>query len=175
MHTIPDPILRSSRLKLRRLCPLDYAPLYALANDTAVTQYLHEGAPPSLDDVQGRVARAAAQWEHRGYGMMAVEDDSGFVGRMGIFHPAGTPEPLLVYALCQSAWGKGYATEALPLILEWMHAAHGIEQLSGHIDPRNTASARIALKLGATRQGTVERAGAMLDLWLFRPTVQPFL
>jgi RimJ/RimL family protein N-acetyltransferase len=138
-----------------------------MAHDTAVTQYLHEGSAPSSEDVRNRVTRAMQQWERRGYGMMVVEDASGFVGRMGIFHPPDTPDPLLVYVLCRSAWGKGYATEALPLILDWMHTAHGSAKLLAHIDPRNAASTRVAEKLGAFRHGTVDRAGTTLDLWTF--------
>lgn len=107
------------------------------------------------------------QWERRGYGMMAIEDSGGFVGRMGVFHPTNVPDPLLVYVLCRSGWGKGYATEALPLLLKWMRITHKTEQLLAHIDPRNAASARVATKLGAFRRGTVDRAGTMLDLWFF--------
>jgi len=152
---------------LRPLCVADHASLLAMANDVDVTRYLHEGPPPSAEEMLNRVTRAIGQWERRGYGMMAVEDVSGFVGRMGVFQLADDTEPLLVYVLCRSGWGKGYATEAVPLILEWMRTMHGTEQLLAHIDPRNTASTRVAAKLGGFRRGTVDRAGTMLDLWVF--------
>jgi [ribosomal protein S5]-alanine N-acetyltransferase len=164
------PVLRSFRLVLRPLCAADHAPLLAMAQDAEVTRYLHEGPAPSAEDVHGRIARAVEQWERRGYGMMAVEDAGGFVGRLGAFHPADAPDPLLVYALQRSSWGKGYATEAVPLFLDWMRTAHGSERLPAHIDPRNTASIRVAAKLGAVRSGTVDRAGSRLDLWVFPTT-----
>jgi len=47
---------------------------------------------------------------------MALEDDTGFAGRVGIYHPFDLPEPQLSYILCRRAWGKGYATEAAALI-----------------------------------------------------------
>lgn len=87
---------------LRTLCAADHAPLLAMAHDAEVTRYLHEGPPPSADDVQNRITRAIGQWEQRGYGMMALEDADGFVGRLGAFHPADATDPLLVYVLCRS-------------------------------------------------------------------------
>ena len=162
------PILRSPRLTLRALCAADHAALLAMAHDTEVTRYLHEGSAPSTEEVSNRIARALGQWELRGYGMMAVEDADGFVGRLGIYHPANVTDPLLVYAFCRRGWGKGYATEGVDLFRVWMHATHGMQQLVGHIDPNNTASARVAAKLGAVRDGTTIRTGNTLDVWIFR-------
>lgn len=167
MQSASIPVLSSARLMLRPVSMADHAPLLAIAQDSDVTRYLHEGPEPSAEELNNRLTRAIGQWELRGYGMMVVEDASGVVGRMGIFHPAGTADPLLVYVLSRSSWGKGYATEALPVLLEWMHVTHGTEQLLAHIDPRNTASIQVAVKLGASRQGIVDRAGTSLELWVF--------
>lgn len=161
------PVLRSPRLRLRPIAAVDAADLLALAHDIHVTRYLHEGAPPSAEEQHGRIARGLEQWALRGYGMMTIADAGGFVGRMGVFHPAAAAEPLLVYALRRRSWGQGYATEAVPVILRWLRAAHGFEELSAHIDPRNVGSLRVAAKLGAVHRGTVGRAGVDLDRWVF--------
>ncbi len=159
------PTLRSSRLTLRALCEADYAELVALARDPEVARYLHEGPSPSAEDVAIRVSGALRQWELRGYGMMAVEDAEGFVGRMGVYHPAEAGDPLLVYALCRRGWGKGYATEGLGLFLNWMSVHHGRRHLLAHIDPRNMASKRVATKFGAVWTGTISRGDSRLDVW----------
>ena len=164
------PILRSPRPMSRALCAADHAALLAMAHDAEVTRYLHEGPAPSADDVRDRVARAAGRWDLRGYGMMAVEDADGFVGRPGVYHPADAADPLRVYALCRRGWGKGYATEGVGLFRGWMHATHKTRHPMAHIDPRNSAPARVAAKLGAGRDGTAIRGGTTLDVWVF-PTV----
>jgi hypothetical protein len=53
------------------------------------------------------MAFALGQWGLRGYGMMAVEDRDGFVGRLGIYHPYDAADPQLSYILCRRGWAKG--------------------------------------------------------------------
>ena len=71
-----------------------------------------------------RMALALGQWALRGYGMMAVDDNDGFVGRLGVHHPYDTPYPQIGYIFCKRGWGKGYATEGVGLILDWMFTTH---------------------------------------------------
>ena len=99
--------------------------------------------------------------------MMAVDDCDGFVGRLGVYHPYDTPVPQLSYILCRRAWGRGYATEGISLMRDWMFATHRPLRLVSHIAPANVASARVAAKLGAIRSGTVDQQGVTLDVWTF--------
>ncbi|GEP54330.1 hypothetical protein RSO01_14960 [Reyranella soli] len=110
------------------------------------------------------MASALGQWAPRGYSVMVVEDGEGFAGR---FHPYSTDDPLLVYAIVARAWGRGYASEGARLALDWMMATHGPRRIGSNIDPRNTASVRVARKLGAVPEGTTEWAGATLDVWAY--------
>ena len=97
--------------------------------------------------------------------MMGVDDSEGFVGGLGLFHPADVAEPLLVYVFDQRGWGKGYATEAVGLFLNWMTGSHKVRRVLCHIDSRNEASARVAAKFDATRIGIITRSGSELDVW----------
>lgn len=162
------PVLRSARLTLRGMRAEDHADLLALARDPEAMRFMHEGATPSAADVWNRMAGALGQWALRGYGMMIAEDGEGFAGRLGFFHPYGGAHPLLVYALAPRCWGRGYATEGVRLALDWLAEAHGPYRVTGNIDPANTASAHVARKLGAVRDGTAEWAGVTLDQWIFR-------
>lgn len=161
------PVLRSARLTLRGFRPEDHAGLLALARDAEAMRFMHEGPPPDAEEVHRRMARVAVHWERHGYGIFAVEDAGGFAGRLGFFLPPEGSHPLLVYALARRCWGLGYATEAVRLALDWFSGAHGPCRVTGNIDPANEASARVAEKLGATRDGTAEWNGATLDQWVF--------
>ena len=141
------PVLRTSRLTLRAIRAEDHADLLALARDPDVMRYMHEGPTPTPADVWNCMAGALGQWALRGYGMMVVEDREGFAGRLGFFHPYGATDPLLVYAIASRAWGKGYASEGAQAALDWIMATHRPRRIGSNIDPRNTASARIAQKL----------------------------
>ncbi|TGD94985.1 GNAT family N-acetyltransferase [Methylobacterium nonmethylotrophicum] len=165
MDTTAIPILRTARLTLRALAEADHADLYALAHDEAVSRFMHEGDPPSRADIAARVAGARRYWSLRGYGMMGLEDAEGFVGRLGLVHPPGGADPLLVYAVCRRGWGRGYATEGGRAFLRWLRTTHGTMPVLAQIDPRNDGSARVAVKLGGVRTGTASRAGHTLDVW----------
>lgn len=173
MNGFQIPVLRSSRLVLRAIRADDHAGLLALARDPQVARHLHEGPPPSPGEVWQRMAAALGQWALRGYGVMAVDDEAGLVGRLGFFHPFELPDPLLVYALARRGWGRGYATEGARLALDYLRAAHGPRRVTSLIDPDNLASARVARKLGAVREGTAAWAGATLQVWAFAPRSDP--
>ncbi|AWN49229.1 hypothetical protein DK419_25165 [Methylobacterium terrae] len=161
------PTLRTYRLTLRPLGEADHAALHALAHDDAVGRFMHEGNPPSMADITARVAGSLRQWAQRGYGMMGVADAEGFVGRLGLFHPPGPADPLLVYALARRGWGRGYAIEGGRAFLQWFRETHGTMPILAQIDPRNDGSARVAARLGGRRTGTTSRAGQTLDVWTF--------
>jgi RimJ/RimL family protein N-acetyltransferase len=167
------PTLRSPRLTLRALRADDHKHLLAMAHDPEVTRYLNEGPPHSAAEVWRRMAPALGQWALRGYGMFAVEDRDGFIGRIGVYHPYEEPQPQLSYVLCRRSWGKGYATEGVGLVRDWMLANHRPNRLVSHISPENTLSARVASKLGAVRDGATIRSEVILDIWSYSPTRTP--
>jgi RimJ/RimL family protein N-acetyltransferase len=81
------PTLKSSRLTLRAIRAADHAHLAAMSQDPEIVKYLYEGPAPSAGVVWQRMCMALGQWTLRGYGMMAVDDSQGFVGRLGVHHP----------------------------------------------------------------------------------------
>ena len=166
-------MLRSSRLLLRAFSADDLPPLHAMALDPEVTRHLGGGGPPStLEGVWQHVVAALGQWGLRGYGMLAVEDAEGFVGRAGFHHPLGEPAPQLSYILCRQlsyilcrrGWERGYATEAAAAARDWMLASHRPGRLVSHVAPANAASARVTAKLGTVRDGTTGRPDFPLDI-----------
>ena len=50
--------------------------------------------------------------------------------------------------MARSAWGKGYATEAVCTVRDFAFATLGIKRLIAMIDPSNVASIRVAEKIG---------------------------
>jgi RimJ/RimL family protein N-acetyltransferase len=97
------------------------------------------------------MATHAGHWLLRGYGVWAVErqTDGAFVGRVGLWNPAGWPGLEVGWTLARDAWGQGYATEAARTAVEWAWAVLGAEGLISIIDPGNAASIRVAERLGA--------------------------
>ena len=79
--------------------------------------------------------------------------DVGF----GVFEPTGDVE--LGYTLARAAWGRGYATEAAAACLAAGLAHLDVERIVALADVENTASHRVAERLGMVRDGIVEAHG----------------
>lgn len=68
----------------------------------------------------------------------------GYVALSAARVPEGTSE--LGFRLARSAWGHGYATEAVQAVLDAVHPTAG--RVSAIVDPANAASVRVLAKVG---------------------------
>lgn len=146
--------LETDRLRLRRFTPDDLDALYALDGDPDVIRWT------SLDGRRAPYAfyrdvllpRNLAFYEkYVGYGYwVAIEQATG--GFLGWFHfrPArDDPDEIeLGYRLCQSAWGRGFATEGSRALIRKGFAELGTARVSATALAGNRASIRVMEKAG---------------------------
>jgi RimJ/RimL family protein N-acetyltransferase len=80
------------------------------------------------------------------------------VGRCGLFHwddVAGSAELEVGWLIARDRWGHGYATEAGRAWTRHAFETRGLARLIALILDGNTASVRVAEKLGMTREREV--------------------
>ena len=167
--TFEIPTLHTERLALRAFRASDLDAFAAMQANAEVRRFLGSGNLLSRAETWGLMERVLGQWRLRGYGMFAIEADGRCAGWAGILHPLEWPEPELGYALDQPFWGRGLATEAARAARDWAFATHGFARLASFIRPDNARSIRVAEKLGAVREGSVELRGSPADWWVHRP------
>jgi RimJ/RimL family protein N-acetyltransferase len=106
--------IRTARLLLRRWREEDLEPFAAMNADPAVME--HFPARLTREESDAFVDRIEARFEEHGYGLWALEDDTGFLGFTGLawqtWESDFTPALEVGWRLARHAWGKGYATEA---------------------------------------------------------------
>jgi RimJ/RimL family protein N-acetyltransferase len=150
--------LKTERLLLRHFDLADSESLMYVFGDADV---MHFG-----DGVQTRewvdnwLQDALESYQTRGLGPYAVvEQSSGeVIGYCGLFYCPdvnGRPEIEIGYRLRRSAWGQGYATEAVLAVRDFAFKALNIRHLIAMIDPSNTASIRVAEKVGMRYESDV--------------------
>lgn len=146
------PRLETERLLLREFRPEDFEAFAAFMADAEVVRYLH-GSPMSRPDAWRLLASAIGHWTLRGYGTWAVERkaDGVFIGRVGMVNPEGWPGLEVGWTLGRSFWGQGYATEAGAAALGYAFTTRPEDRMLSCIDPRNTASQKVAQRLGETK------------------------
>lgn len=148
------PVLHTARLTLSGHAPDDLDALAAIWSDPAV--YAHIGGRArEREDVWLQLLRHIGQWTAFGRGMWVLRDratgaifgEAGLMdARRGLEPPVGD-HPEAGWILGSAAHGQGLAREAMDAVLGWADAA-GIARLGCIIDPANTASVRLAGRLG---------------------------
>ena len=122
------------------------------------------GDPEAARHIGGHLSRAAAwrrflqvpgAWALQGFAMFAVEErESGrWLGQIGPWKPDGWPGNEIGWTFHPDAWGRGYATEAGIAAIEWAFAHLGWDRIIHSIHPDNTASQRLAERLGSRNLG----------------------
>jgi len=69
------------------------------------------------------------------------------------------------YALVPNERGKGYGTEAVRIIVDYLFLARSIVRIQATTDPKNLASQRLLEKAGFKREGTIRKHIFMRGEW----------
>lgn len=161
--------LRTSRLVLRPIEPADVDAFAALYADPDVVRYLGDGTTATREETVEWVERAIRRNEAEGWDLRTViESDTGeFVGRCGvaIHEIEGRTEREIGYVLGREHWGRGYATEAATAMRDHAIERLGLRRLISLIRPANTASKRVASKLGMAYERDVRFHGDPTELY----------
>ena len=137
--------ITTDRLIIRALTPDDVERHHALFSDPDVVRYLYFG-PFDRPAAQDHLARRSivelpgeGGWinfgvEAKGEGVLIGELAMGFISST------------------HAHFEVGYATEGAAMIVELAFSGLGAHRVSGRLDARNTASARVLEKLGMRRE-----------------------
>ena len=172
------PILETERLVMREPTLADFPDSRAMLADPAMMKHIG-GKPLTEEESWARLHRHVGQWTLLGFGIWVVHDRAGaYVGEVGFLDLRRQITPRLsaveVGWLISSAWhGKGYATEAMRAALAWgddyfrtapLDPSLVRGRLEAIIDPPNTASFRVAEKLGFARIGPATYKGESVEV-----------
>lgn len=163
-------MIETERLLLRPLRVEDVDALVALHEDERVNQFV---GTYSRQQALERLELIERQWAERGHGLCAVElKPSGeFIGRCGLKFWEVFEEVELGWTLKAEVWGRGYATEAARACAEWGFTTLDSDYFTAMIRPGNTASVRVAERLGFTPLREDELLGTPVTVYsLNRPS-----
>ncbi len=150
--TCTIPTLRSERLTLRAPPLADFqhrAAFYASARSA------REGGPLPRTQAWRIFASEVGQWPPTGDGPFSVDLDGAHGGEVGISHAADDPAPELGWFVTPAAEGRGIAAEAARAVLAWLRATTGWPHVTNIIEPANTRSIALGLRLGGVLDPTL--------------------
>ena len=153
-HGVDGPVIETPRLILRPPRREDFDAWAESMSDAETARFIG-GVQARAEAWRGFLTVAGA-WAIQGFAMFsAIERDTGeWVGRLGPWHPEGWPGTEVGRGIRRDRWGRGYATEGAIAALDWTFATLGWTDVIHCIDEENTASARVAERLGSRRLRT---------------------
>jgi RimJ/RimL family protein N-acetyltransferase len=142
-----------------------------LADPETARFITRQSQPYSEAETWREVALIIGHWQLLGHGLFVVEERAtgAFLGRVGPLQPPGYPGFEIAWSLAPAARGKGYATEAARAAIDWAFETFPLERIISLIHPDNSASQRVATRLGQRR--TAERFAPfhdLCDIWEMR-------
>ena len=162
-------VLETERLTLRLPQVSDLDGWAAMGADAETMCYI--GGVTSRAEAWRQLCTMRGSWDIRGFAMFSViERATGmWVGRIGPWQPEGWPGHEVGWGVSPAFAGRGYAFEAAVAsmdyafdVLGWSHAIHTI-------DPENTRSIALAVRLGSTNGGPTQLPepyrAARVDAW----------
>lgn len=152
--------LETGRLLLRAWRNEDFDSYAEMCADPNIMRFLG-GKTLNRMEAWRQMAFLVGHWELLGYGHWAVEEKSSgrFAGRLGFLNPAGWPAFEIGWTLGREFQGKGYATEGATRALQYAFEELDKDHVISLIDPQNTASIRVAERLGEKLEGETELMG----------------
>ena len=88
----------------------------------------------------------------------------GFMSQFYALRP-GAKHQEIGFVLIPSERGKGYSTEAVEIMVDFLFLSKEIVRIQAQTDQRNAASQKVLEKVGFTKEGTVRRFFFMRGEW----------
>jgi RimJ/RimL family protein N-acetyltransferase len=148
--------IETKRLKLRQWQESDFSSFAQYYADEDNARYV--GGQKNPEQAWRHMALQIGHWKLKGFGYWAVDEKetNDFVGCVGLWQSPGWPELELGYWLMKEHQGKGYALEACLRCIDYAREVLKASSLVSYIDPGNAPSIRLAERLGAVNEGTIE-------------------
>ena len=166
----PVPLM-TARLSLRQPAQADAVAVLGILSNPLVVEHNPSAVVTELEDVEALVGQWLEHWERHGFGNCCVfEEETGrLVGNCGVRWATirGDRVLNLMYRLHPSTWGHGYATEAAAALLQWVRESLPTELVVARVRPTNTASQRVATKIGLRRDPASDDHGEDGFDWAF--------
>ena len=158
---------------LRRWRPADAPAVFAACQDPLIARFVPIPQPYELANAEGFIEARRNDEDGAGESGFAIVDarTGALLGAISRHGPFGH-RAQFGYWLAPDARGRGVATRALRLIVDWTLATTDLIRLELYTDVANDASGRVAERAGFAREGVrrawdLDRDGRPLDAMFY--------
>ena len=153
---VEAPELRDDAIRLQPLAR-GLAPEFGwvAGGDPDIARFTYIPTRPGPGFVESWLGRYEDGWRDGSRAGFAVRDGGGSAVGFAAYVQLDLEgrQGEIGYVIAPDARGRGIATRAVSLLTEWGLGTLGLRRIELRIDPRNTASCRVAERAGYTQEG----------------------
>lgn len=160
--------INSERLLIREIEISDALAIFNYRSDAQTNQY-QGWIPEKLEEVhyfiEHKIAKEFNQLDTWFQMALVLKESDELIGDLGLhFLEYETVE--LGVTINRSHHGKGYASEALKVLIDYLLYEHGKRKIKASIDPRNLASIAMIEKLGFKKEAHYKKCFFLRGEWV---------
>ena len=151
--------LCTKRLKLRKYMLSDAIYMYKnYASDERVTRFLTWTPYKCIEDVESFLADRIAEYAYETMYHWAIELEGEIIGSISTtFIDEKNHSCEIGYCIGYDYWNKGFTSEALIAVIDFLFNEIGINRIMAKHDIENPASGKVMLKCNMTYEGTLRK------------------
>ena len=158
--------INTERLLLRKIMPDDAEMVYKWMSDLDVVKFEDWDVHENVDYTRGFISYLTGDYKSEDiycWGMQAGEELVGNMLVAGISEDTQTG--MIAYYLRKDCWNKGYATEAVKAVINYMFTDVGLARIDAKHSISNPASGKVLKKAGMYYRGHVKEYYYCHGLW----------
>ena len=150
---------RTERLLLRPARAEDLEAMHAILSDPKAMAFWSSTPHDDLEKTRDWLASMIAIRPSEGEDFI-VEFDGKLIGKAGLWR-----FPEIGFIFRPDHWGRGFAKEALTVVLDRAFDVHGLRKVDADVDPRNASSLGLLTGLGFRETGRADRTWHVGGVW----------
>ena len=156
MHHCGTQIIETPRLVLRPLKAEDAQAMFdGLFGDPAVTEFFSWPTHTDISQTEKDLAECLNNYAKPDYYNWAIAYQGQLIGEIGVSSQNEKNRNCdLYYRIVQAQWGKGFMTEALQAVIDYLFDKVGFHRIVARHDVLNGASGAVLRKSGMECEGT---------------------
>ena len=160
-------MIESKRTLLRPIAESDKEAVFAYRSDAETNKY-QGWIPKSLDEVKDFISRNPAKFNQADtwFQLVIIDQESDrLIGDVGI-HFIDEQQVEIGCTLAKDIQGKGFATEALQAVINYLFKKLNKHRIIGSIDPLNTNSIGLLERLGFRKEAHFKQSLLINGEWV---------
>ena len=159
--------LAGKKIYLREFKEDDWTAVHEYASNELVCRY-QPWEPNTEEDSRGFVRQNiydAGLYPRKRYALAIIESETQRLAGAAELHSRDIHNGEIGYSLHPRFWGRGMATEAARLLIDFGFKELHLHRIYATCDPRNIASYKVMEKLGLTFEGRMRENLLIKDGW----------